>query len=86
MLQQHILTCIAEGLDTEEMDGFLDQLFELAAVFGCIKCNLHGDGVLRLHSRDVLLQVGAVPRAKTKLRMLEIAIETQSSNGAPKMA
>jgi hypothetical protein len=69
-IETDILKSIAGGLDTQKIDDFLDQLFELAGRFGSITCNLHGEGVLRLQSRGSVLQEAEIPRAKSKLRML----------------
>jgi hypothetical protein len=62
--------CLAGGLDTQKADSFLDQLFEVAATSGSVRCTLANERVLRIQSRDTPLHELDIPRAKTKLRML----------------
>ena len=69
-LKAEMLRCLAGGIDTPKADGFLDQLFEVAEALGSVTCMLAGDRVLRVQSRDLVLQDVEIPLAKTKLRML----------------
>ena len=61
---------LADGIDTQKLDAFLDQAFELVGAVGTVVCTLMNDRVLRLQSRETILQELEMPLAKTKLRML----------------
>lgn len=64
-----VLGILGEGLDTQQLDGFLDQMFELAATWRTITCTVVDDQTIRVQSGDVAVQEAEVPRARTKLRM-----------------
>jgi hypothetical protein len=68
--ESEILGRLADGLDTQKADDFLDQLFGLAGRLGSINCSLRGDATLRLESCGAVLQDAEIPRAKTKIRMV----------------
>ena len=64
------LQALADGVDTNKIDQCLDQFFELSARFGNVQCLLADEGVLRLQSRERLLQEVKMVRAKATLRMM----------------
>jgi hypothetical protein len=65
-----LLRRLATGVDTEILDGFIEDLLTLAVKLTKIKCGLADVSSLRLESENVILHEMTLPRAKTKLRML----------------
>jgi hypothetical protein len=65
-----LLGRLAQGVDAETLDGFIESLFTLAVKLNKLTCGLVDDSSLRLESGNVILHEMTLPRAKTKLRML----------------
>jgi hypothetical protein len=63
-------TALADGLDTQKADAFLDMLFDHAGKHGSVALTLEAGSCLQSQWPGVIMQRVDIARAKTTLRMI----------------
>jgi hypothetical protein len=71
--------CLGDGVDTSRLDEFLDYLFELATMHSPLICECKEDRI-HVQTGDEPVLDRAIPRAKTKMRLLCARFEKRASD------
>src|SRR5690242_13771966 len=65
-----MIRCLADGVDIDRIDRFLDLLFVLAAKTGSVTCAVVGQDAVRIQCHDATSGEFEMPRAMSKIRMV----------------
>jgi hypothetical protein len=69
-LQAETVRCLADGVDTQKIDDYLDRLFEWATAYGSVACSMSKDDLLCVQTLKHVSHEFHLPRAKSKLRIM----------------
>lgn len=75
-----LLSRLMAGMDPVSTDNFIDDLLTLAANLNHVRCGFVDDSSLRLDLGDGIFCEAAIPRAKTKLRMVCARLASRCAN------